>query len=140
MFLPSEFFGWKPKGGGSGEGWFETQAAAMEEGAENWPTCALTSVRLDSGPAVADERGNLVSKEALVKALLRGAPPPPLSHIRKLKHTVQCSISYRAGKVVCPVTGDEMHGGKGAALLWRCGCLVILFWEMILHSISHSKN
>mmetsp|Transcript_55568 Transcript_55568/g.140858 ORF Transcript_55568/g.140858 Transcript_55568/m.140858 type:complete len:234 (-) Transcript_55568:32-733(-) len=101
------------------------EACSDSDGVPPWLLCALTGEGLHAskGPVVADAHGVLMSKEALIIALLAHRLPEPLRHIRSLRQVRAVHLRRSPGALpTCPVTGDDLRSEH--ALLRGCGCIV----------------
>eukprot|EP01053_Blabericola_migrator_P001599 Blabericola_migrator_1__1598@NODE_1424_length_4568_cov_180_439014_g947_i0_p2_GENE_NODE_1424_length_4568_cov_180_439014_g947_i0NODE_1424_length_4568_cov_180_439014_g947_i0_p2_ORF_typecomplete_len211_score31_15Rtf2/PF04641_12/9_4e38zfNse/PF11789_8/21zfNse/PF11789_8/0_32zfNOSIP/PF15906_5/0_041zfNOSIP/PF15906_5/1_3e04Pellino/PF04710_14/0_046_NODE_1424_length_4568_cov_180_439014_g947_i0291923 len=118
----------------------------------NFTRCRLTEEKLEL-PIVADRKGNIFTKENLIKALLDKTLPPELNHIKRLKDVKQIAPMLEAEssrkaaafdvwdpdteRLQCPITGTTATGTHDFYVNWRCGCL---FSKKARDSLPMSKQ
>jgi hypothetical protein len=108
----------------------ETPTAIRELNFIRTRTCSLTNVSLDLGvPVVADELGNLFTKEAMLTALIEKKIPAEFEHVRGMKDVAECVFSPNpdgcAAELTddawspysCPIANVEMNGRLPFVLL-----------------------
>jgi len=107
-----------------------------------WRMCQLTQNPLKP-PIVADQRGRLYSKEAVIEAILDKTNGEKCPQIRSLKDVKELNLTpnpifedkpdvggvgtYKDWNVtpwICPVVGLEMNGKHRFCVIWDCGCVI----------------
>jgi hypothetical protein len=118
-----------------------------------WITCAISKQPL-AQPIVADELGNILNKEEVIKGLIEKNLGSRYNHIRSLKDVFEVNFTFNAkydptqpgqlgvraddeSPFQCPVTAQPVNGQLPFSLLITCGHVIS---EKGLQQICDSPN
>lgn len=105
--------------------------------------CSISggAIKVPGASVVADSRGHVYAKEALLRELLRqkqakgtaelpkGTEPPARTKLPLLKHTTELHFTLENDQVTCPVTSVQFHPLAWFGFPSVCGC--VLSWKCL---------